>query len=452
MKWKLDESSGAPQDLKAMELEEELLAKIPKLLGKLKINHRELQRLAIGKPLAAFSFIDRADGSRHIIQIATSEIGDAQGSEMEDYVAVLRYLNTQMEPIPIPGRFDISSDNAIDRPFVIQSRMRGQRLADIYPKLSFEEKLQVTQLIADQFMVHESIPFMSTGTLRSGKKGGVRVGELCDKNGYPVQKPVDDDCSVRDWLIWLLNQKLDRLRKDPFNEMNKKMADVLRQFVPMVRDMDMLSYFSDEESLDRAVLWHPQFDWQNVFVAIDTRTRHLHLSGISGWRHAAAKPRILARDPPSFLWREDAFEDTWYSGSWHDDAHETPPKNISRTRAKAKAMKYHFDDYMMSLSPSWMEEAYGRGQWIRRVADVAICEMEPSPEVIENINALLKDWSTKKQNLLRSSTIRKRRKLAKTMVSPDCPEEKNACWWLRKFRSHSLSRTTPQTQQLETET
>ncbi|ATZ51268.1 hypothetical protein BCIN_06g06850 [Botrytis cinerea B05.10] len=90
--------------------------------------------------------------------------------------------------------------------------------------------------------------------------------------------------------------------------------------------------FSDQDS----TLWHPDFHPRNILVV-----RHgsdVRLSGVIDWDNALALPRIMTREPPSFLWNQPGV----------------------LTQPEADAVKRAFDETIEQLVPGYIEDAYSR--------------------------------------------------------------------------------------------
>ncbi|EHK96303.1 hypothetical protein M7I_8010 [Glarea lozoyensis 74030] len=99
---------------------------------------------------------------------------------------------------------------------------------------------------------------------------------------------------------------------------------------------------------------------------------------------AKSAPRVLTRKPPSWLWiHPDTRHSTWMGD--HDDKPERP---FTHDELLIKA---HFDQTMAQLCPSYLEDAYHRGYWLRRLSRFAVLGLE-SAECINRFWTLSEEW------------------------------------------------------------
>lgn len=89
------------------------------------------------------------------------------------------------------------------------------------------------------------------------------------------------------------------------------------------------------------------------------------ISGILDWDDVLAVPLVLSRKAPSWLWlHEDERPFAW---SGNRDA--KPHRDLVEDEL---LIKVHFDQVMARASPTYIEDAYGRGIWLRALARFAI--------------------------------------------------------------------------------
>ena len=78
-----------------------------------------------------------------ILRIPFDEPEFSESNEIADQVAVLRFLHNHNLPVPQVWTYDMTADNAIGSRYVLQTRMPGAPLSDIYDDLSTAEKKQI---------------------------------------------------------------------------------------------------------------------------------------------------------------------------------------------------------------------------------------------------------------------------------------------------------------------
>ncbi|KAK0118053.1 hypothetical protein ONS95_012362 [Cadophora gregata] len=93
------------------------------------------------------------------------------------------------------------------------------------------------------------------------------------------------------------------------------------------------------------------------------------LSGILDWDDVLAVPLVLSRKPPSWLWLNEHDR----ASSWCGDRDEKPQRDLTGDELLIKA---HFDQVMTRASPTWMDDAYGRGVWLRALARYGLYPFE----------------------------------------------------------------------------
>lgn len=84
------------------------------------------------------------------------------------------------------------------------------------------------------------------------------------------------------------------------------------------------------------------------------------ISGVLNWDDLVSVPQVIARTQVSWLWMDDSTRT--------QDATEN--RDVPATRELTMdelLIKAYFDQVMSRLSPSYIEDAYGRGIWLRKL-------------------------------------------------------------------------------------
>lgn len=97
------------------------------------------------------------------------------------------------------------------------------------------------------------------------------------------------------------------------------------------------------------------------------------ISGVLDWDDVRSAPKVLSRSPPSWLW----YNDEERSGGWTGGEDAPPERDLTTDEILIKA---HFDQIMARASPSYMDDAYHRGIWIRALAKFAIEGIESNED------------------------------------------------------------------------
>ena len=107
------------------------------------------------------------------------------------------------------------------------------------------------------------------------------------------------------------------------------------------------------------------------------------ISGIIDWDEAECVPRPLARRPPAWIWDPEPEMFTGKLDTDHD-----PTLNLSED---SLALKAYFDTRITKALPGYLEDAYGRGRWLRRIwryAKDMICD----PCLLDSAERLRMEW------------------------------------------------------------
>ncbi|KAG4432346.1 hypothetical protein IFR05_012165 [Cadophora sp. M221] len=122
---------------------------------------------------------------------------------------------------------------------------------------------------------------------------------------------------------------------------------------------------------------------EEVYAAKETASSDWVASGVLDWDDAMAVPLVLSRKPPSWLWlNEDERPD------WTGNRDRKPHRDLVGDELLVKA---HFDQFMARASPSYLEDAYGRGVWLRALARFAIYPFEDSQD-LDRYDPFVEAW------------------------------------------------------------
>ncbi|KAF7881469.1 hypothetical protein EAF00_011838 [Botryotinia globosa] len=255
-------------------------------------------------------------------------------------------------PIPTILFHDSGFDNAISCPYVVMQMISGTSLQKLYQTVKrspnfFPVVLQHCQLaceIAHFIAKRESVRFPGYGVIRNATDT-----EIWDREDPSAQYDLAVDNFhiagvqiskfgfsrfMRELAVKELNRHL-RLQALGQSYQGIKLGCVWQAMI--VRKM-----FSDQD----AILWHPDFHPRNILIV-----RHggnIRLSGVIDWDNALALPRIMTREPPSFLWNQPGV----------------------LTQPEADAIKQAFDETIEQLVPGYTEDAYSRSRVLIRAMGI----------------------------------------------------------------------------------
>ncbi|QSZ29705.1 hypothetical protein DSL72_004222 [Monilinia vaccinii-corymbosi] len=311
-----------------------------------------------------------------------------------DQAAVLHYLAPLM-PVPTVIAFDSTSDNAICCPYTIQQKLPGFNIAGVYYDLPLDEKLEIITLVADiikklntfkmnrpgQLIAGSTIPSLSHGPLVTPTDIGI-TGYPFEKDGTSANMPSFEKQTFASHLTTAF-----RMRKNHNRDKYSNPRDIeWDNFSKIAKQMDTANLFSDADP--EYVLWHWDLAFRNILVDRQT-TGKWQLTGVLDWDMLLAVPLVLTRAAPTWLWCNDADRFTQLSaqsGSTELSAQSGSTELSAQSGSIEPSaqsdsyelttdelyLKEHFDKAMQQADPNYMDDTYGRGLWIRRLAHFAV--------------------------------------------------------------------------------
>jgi hypothetical protein len=115
------------------------------------------------------------------------------------------------------------------------------------------------------------------------------------------------------------------------------------------------------------------------------------ISGVIDWDDALSVPLVLARTPPTWLW----FDEGERTLSWSGNRDTMPERDLTNDELLIKA---HFDQIMARRCPTYLEDAYHRGVWIRALARFALYGFHYGQD-FERYDKFVLDWENYFQSL-----------------------------------------------------
>lgn len=92
----------------------------------------------------------------YILRIPRNGIEFHDPVDIKDQVATLHYMS-QFIPVPSIAAFDTTQNNALGSAYVLQERIPGNKMEDIFYDLPLADKLQITSKVAEVILNMESI-------------------------------------------------------------------------------------------------------------------------------------------------------------------------------------------------------------------------------------------------------------------------------------------------------
>jgi len=280
---------------------------------------------------------------------------------------------------------------------MITTRIRGICVNDIHQYLSREEEVQLGKAVADEILAFQKVTFNAIGSLVAeqveGAKPQLSVARFRQWEGL-TPTPESTSGSIQDWLVSLLVWRI----KD---ETSREGGDC-EQLKEMVAEMHRLGYFQGMGSVHSTTLSHPNLHYGNIMADRDAATGRWAITGIIDWDEALAMPRVMANRSLEWIWSGPLYADQELAMQWTGDLDFVPAAKMASLPDDRRELKARLDEYMAGLDPTYMDHAYGRGRWIRRVAKFAIGGWQ------DNRDDKMSGWILKEWARVRGQTIQGR--------------------------------------------
>ncbi|KAL8715717.1 MAG: hypothetical protein Q9220_000384 [cf. Caloplaca sp. 1 TL-2023] len=373
-----DNESVASDD-SDMEPFEDYKSKIERLLGDFGFEDFSIEELQHGYKFqnCVYALTSASDPQKQYILrvpvLPDLRPTDGKCEVIESDVALLGFLHDKLS-VPRVKAYSLTEVNALGKPFTIQTRIPGVSLGTIYSDLDQEVKFAIVDQVVDLLAKIESIQFPHAGIFapssplpdqmsdfltpappsiklfNEGDTEHVKTAESRhNRIGSNIYSFLDDH--VQGWIEHEL--KIDAEREYD--------SVILGPLANLARITDALNTDGDQKSYP-IVLHHWDLEPRNIMVAQNTSTGLWEITGIIDWDDALALPLPLSRRPPEWLWTASSEPQDDFRGYYNNDHH--PATNLSDSDL---ALKNYFDTKAAkSLDGGYVEDAYGRGRWLRR--------------------------------------------------------------------------------------
>ncbi len=329
---------------------------------------------------------------RYVIRVPVlSEIdNDGRCEEIEKDAALLGFLAGKL-PVPSLKTFCSTNDNVLEKPYTIQKRLPGVSLNKIYEDLTYEEKVGIIDQFVELLAKIESINFATAGAfstsadpLPSDSTMDPPIAFFQEGDETFMQNPtVASDRKGSDLKLLLVSHINGWIQKEAQKDKSYTLAS-LKFLLTMLDDLDHEGAFKPTPS--PIVLHHWDLEPRNIMV--ENIAGVWKIQGIIDWDAALALPRPLARRAPDWIWD---FDSKNFTGYLDNDHH---PKADADLGAENLALKAHFDAKAAEKLDGYLQDAYGKGLWLRRIWTFAR-EGGDSMWYIKLMKELESDWKVR---------------------------------------------------------
>ncbi|KAL0952294.1 hypothetical protein HGRIS_006584 [Hohenbuehelia grisea] len=225
-----------------------------------------------------------------------SEEVDAAGIIRQ--VGVLRCLRAFL-PVPEVVLFDASSNNTLERAFMIMRRIPGESLFVVLHTLSVSDRCDLAVQLARLISTIHSMPVpQAVGPLSCGEDGQLCVARITKHDeglGPDELSPRSAPLSLSDFISTRTNEIRDwSIRKWPTESFYGDLCDQMQEI--------WKNLLGDVAFSERQVLFHRDFAARNIIIHQDTADSRWSIKAVLDWDEADVAPLELASVWPDWLW------------------------------------------------------------------------------------------------------------------------------------------------------
>jgi aminoglycoside phosphotransferase (APT) family kinase protein len=229
-------------------------------------------------------------------------------------VIALQYLRQKLSyPIPNIVVYDSTASNALGQPYMLQDRLPGQPLSQLWTTLNLEQRRCaarcVAEVVRDLHTVKDSRPgVLSTRNTPLDlstdlpKLDPIPIDEhvLKDKFGLPAPKYATPQ-TTRALLLDLCERQRAAMAARDLSHFD----NVWTSFVGMINKLHALDVLPDKDSFH---LYYADFQSRNLMFTTPSPST-VRLTGILDWDSALFAPKFMSTRVPFFLWTDEGADE-----------------------------------------------------------------------------------------------------------------------------------------------
>lgn len=344
--------------------------------------------------------------------------------EIQDQAAVMQLLASTDVPTPNLLAFDATAGNVIQYPYVLQTCSDGVALQELYEGMSFVEKRSIARELVQVFCSAERIKFPRCGTLVAADRASIATsGSYLFASQGPrlsteVQPIVEEATSSPIHNLHdVLARQLDiQIKENQTLNRGDWCVDMLQRLLQILDEMRAQHIFElknkSSVSLTESVLYHWDIAPRNMLVKRAPNGNDWTIDMIIDWDKVLTVPAALARQPVSWIWDfSDDVGNPSIRSDYDDDPDLLDPDRYKdgngRLSADDQRLRAFFEDELAKGlaqvhkrydREAYIEEAYGKGRWIRRFARLAKDGVHSDWD-LKRFKHFDKDWSAYVESL-----------------------------------------------------
>ena len=314
-------------------------------------------------------------------------------------VAILEYIRQHTKvPVPHIKAFDLTEENPLKIPYVIQNRIPGVCLTSaIANGLSHKQWCIIAKEIAHVILELQTIGNSTPGLIEtSTKDDGVNGFSICPFDIKNPRDPMwkekransvtleDDNAKALRWYekdtfhflaVQFGRWRAEQLQASPISIIYE---DEMRRLTDTVAAMNRLGVLGNNKNC----MVHMDLAARNIMVELGSDDS-IRMTGVLDWDSAIFAPQFVSCRPPWWLWQDERFpEDAMEDETNAEDGPGDDPELIE--------VKNLFDD---TMGEEYVKYAYqSHYRLARKVFQIALYG-NYSAESMREINEILDEWA-----------------------------------------------------------
>lgn len=295
-----------------------------------------------------------SDGTRYIIRNPRVE---GTESDIPDQVATLRYIQRNT-PIPVPTvfHFDVSYDNILRYPYVVQNWVGGRTLREVMYETDVSSRMAIAKAVVHLMVkMYSTSYFNAAGAIRAENPLSAESVVLglpgCGSGAIIPPRPITDS-------LTFFTACFDMYRKDAFQRTDKAAACYSK-----LAKRAVIAIHAERPFSNRFCIMHPDFEPRNILVH-QTEDGEYVVDALLDYDGAVVAPVEAVWSLPHWLWTWD-LEDS--DSDEPDDALQYAEPGMPET----KEVKAYVENELDRQIPGFME-IWRRGEVLRKLLDYAV--------------------------------------------------------------------------------
>jgi aminoglycoside phosphotransferase (APT) family kinase protein len=229
-------------------------------------------------------------------------------------IAILKFLATTSVPVPSVRTFNLSAENPIGNPYMIQPRLPGKSELEVYLKLNTHQRICFAQDLGSALKEMGNIQSRSLGNLDPdsflARPSNLQVPRLhCPpRNAFRQVHSIEPFVPSTPQTVYeFFISQFARQRAYDLT-LHRKYLNPWKPFTAIIQHLHRLGFLNE----NIYALTHVDLEPRNILIYVTSPT-NAKLSAILDWDETVFAPTFTNCRPPSWLWHT---EDDGDEGCW----------------------------------------------------------------------------------------------------------------------------------------